>query len=67
MPEWGMTGPEFAALVALGHTRVAHVDAQLCTEPDCVSVRLLADHPDDWAKLTVDDFRTWLAGPAGKP
>lgn len=55
-----ITGPEFAVLVLHGHTRVAHVDEQTCTEPDCAAVRLLAEHPDDWRSMGVAEMRAWL-------
>jgi hypothetical protein len=60
--KWGVTGAEFAFMIALGHTRAAHVDEQICTEPTCASVRLLAEHPDDWQYMTLEQFRVWLLG-----
>lgn len=67
MSDWriGLTGAEFAAIVMLGHTKRAHVDEQLCVGPDCASLRLLAEHPDDWASLSADEFAAWVRAGGG--
>lgn len=60
-----LTGGEFAAILLQGHTQRAHVDEPLCEGADCASLRLLAEHPEDWRDMSVADVEAWLA--AGSP
>lgn len=53
-----LTGGGLAEILLKGHTKIAHVDEQVCSEPTCASVRLLAEHPEDWWEVDVE---AWLA------